>query len=71
MPDISMCSSEICPLTKKCYRHEDSGTKPTPMYQSYMLFDRENPRYKHDALETKLCIYFLERFEKTSKKVNK
>lgn len=36
MPDISMCK-EICPLSKECYRHEDSGTKPTRGRQSYFL----------------------------------
>jgi hypothetical protein len=26
MPDITMCVNQNCPLSKTCYRHEDSGT---------------------------------------------
>lgn len=35
MPDISMCAAE-CELSTECYRHQDSGTKPNPHWQSYM-----------------------------------
>lgn len=34
MPDITMCSSEICPKRKSCYRHE---AKPSE-WQSYADF---------------------------------
>lgn len=38
MPDISMCASVECPSRKSCYRHAESGTKPTEWRQSYMAF---------------------------------
>jgi len=38
MPDISMCANETCPRRQGCYRHEDSGTKPSEHRQSYMHF---------------------------------
>jgi hypothetical protein len=38
MPDISMCANKTCPLRARCYRHEDSGTVPTPRRQSWMAF---------------------------------
>ena len=37
MPDISMCDVNDCPLSKRCYRHEDSGTKPVNN-QLYVYF---------------------------------
>lgn len=36
MPDISMCLSPTCPLRGNCYRHEESGTKPSEFRQAYM-----------------------------------
>lgn len=38
MPDIAMCTSN-CPLSKTCYRHPDSGTKPSEFWQSWSSFD--------------------------------
>ena len=38
MPDMTMCANEDCPLRKKCYRHADSGTKPTEHWQFYSAF---------------------------------
>lgn len=29
MPDIAMCAVGTCPKSAMCYRHEDSGTKPS------------------------------------------
>jgi hypothetical protein len=37
MPDISMCVETNCPLKYDCYRHADSGTKPSP-FQTYSVF---------------------------------
>lgn len=34
MPDITMCQS-VCSRSKECYRHQDSGTKPTEHRQSW------------------------------------
>lgn len=39
MPDISMCAHAECPSRKSCYRHAESGTKPTERRQSYMAFE--------------------------------
>lgn len=36
MPDISMCAAKGCALSKQCYRHKDSGTKPNE-YQAYFM----------------------------------
>lgn len=38
MPDISMCTNTACKVSRICRRHEDSGTTPTPLRQSYMVF---------------------------------
>lgn len=38
MPDISMCGNRECPLREKCYRHPDSGTKPSPHWQAWTPF---------------------------------
>ena len=38
MPDISMCEVKDCQKSKECYRHKDSGTKPTEYRQAYILF---------------------------------
>jgi hypothetical protein len=46
MPDISMCESDTCPKSKTCYRHEDSGTKPSEFRQSYFIGnDPDNCKY--------------------------
>jgi len=46
MPDITLCNNQDCPLSKKCYRHEDSGTKPSEYWQSYADFE-----YTEDGCE--------------------
>ena len=38
MPDITMCTNEICPKKKKCYRHE---AEPSKLWQSYSEFNLE------------------------------
>lgn len=38
MPDISMCAAIFCPKSRQCYRHADSGTKPSEYLQSYSSF---------------------------------
>jgi len=38
VPDISMCAATKCPLSKDCYRHADSGTKPNEPWQTYSYF---------------------------------
>jgi hypothetical protein len=38
MPDISMCAAK-CPVSKKCYRHPDSGTEPTEWRQAWRAFE--------------------------------
>tara|TARA_B110000211_G_C13947725_1_gene494663 strand:+ start:219 stop:410 length:192 start_codon:yes stop_codon:yes gene_type:complete len=51
MPDISLCTSEICPMREKCYR---SVAKPNEHRQSYSNFDSViNPA--GDS-----CGYFME-----------
>ncbi len=35
MPDISMCGAADCPVSRRCYRHAASGTKPSALVQSY------------------------------------
>lgn len=37
MPDISMCNAQ-CPVSVKCKRHPNSGTKPS-WRQSWMAFE--------------------------------
>lgn len=54
MPDISMCEGFACPLKKKCYRCEESGTKPSEYRQSYFVVTP----YDH---EKETCNYFWER----------
>lgn len=39
MPDITMCAATGCPRAPACYRSPESGTKPTPMRQSYAMFE--------------------------------
>lgn len=34
MPDIAMCDS-VCPKSRECRRHRDSGTKPRNWFQSW------------------------------------
>lgn len=35
MPDISMCGS-VCPKSRECRRHEDSGTVASEWRQSWL-----------------------------------
>lgn len=42
MPDITMCDHCSCPLRVTCKRHEDSGTKPRPIHQSWGSY---SPRF--------------------------
>ena len=37
MPDISMCKA-ACEASSRCYRHSNSGTKPSEFRQSYSEF---------------------------------
>ena len=48
MPDITMCSSEECPLKKDCMRHE---VEPNEMHQSYSDF--------YDGNEDGDCDYYI------------
>lgn len=50
MPDISMCNSTLCPKRQECYRHEDSGTKPS-QWQAYFMVP---PLDQHGR-----CEYFI------------
>ncbi len=50
MPDISMCLNATCPLRVRCYRHQDSGTRPSEHRQAY------SPDFKPD--ENGNCRYF-------------
>jgi hypothetical protein len=43
MPDISMCTSAICPARRNCYRHAESGTQPTERQPYYVLGDEQGP----------------------------
>ena len=43
MPDIAMCRAGNCPLSTKCYRHEDSGTVPDKYRQSYVILADDDP----------------------------
>jgi len=47
MPDVTMCQNKDCPLSQKCYRHEDSGTKPSEYWQSYSVFKYVNGKCEH------------------------
>lgn len=38
MPDITMCMQDDCTRSKTCYRHKDSGTKPSEFMQYYFLW---------------------------------
>lgn len=45
MPDISMCRTE-CRKSTRCKRHQNSGTIPSPFWQSFMTYQpdtKENP----------------------------
>lgn len=35
--DYAMCRSKICRLSETCRRHPDSGTKPDPDYQCWLI----------------------------------
>jgi len=39
MPDISMCANTTCQSRRYCYRHHESGTKPSGRGQSYIAFE--------------------------------
>jgi hypothetical protein len=41
MPDISMCADNECPSRFTCYRHKDSGTKPSKYQQAYAAFNHD------------------------------
>ncbi len=43
MPDIMMCSAEVCDRSKICRRHKDSGTVPDPLWQSWWIRDEQSP----------------------------
>lgn len=38
MPDITMCNVATCHLAMRCYRHANSGTKPS-WRQSWATFE--------------------------------
>ena len=46
MPDIQMCSDEDCPFRTRCYRHPDSGTKPSEYWQAWGYFEKVGPPTK-------------------------
>ncbi len=58
MPDISMCMSKDCPSRKDCYRHHESGTKPSERRQSYMSFEPKR--------EWGMCDWFLRKARDTA-----
>lgn len=51
MPDITMCSDDLCPKAYNCYRHRFSGTKPSEYRQSMFV---KSPR-KDNELD---CDYY-------------
>lgn len=50
MPDITMCLNKTCQHSAKCYRHEDSGTKPCEFRQPYATLAPREDGY---------CIHFI------------
>lgn len=38
MADLTMCAAFYCPMSGSCGRHENSGAKPDPHYQSWGIF---------------------------------
>lgn len=53
MPDISMCSSDNCPMKDKCYRSTATASK----YQSYSNFEytcNENSGYTDFMLDKRM-----------------
>ncbi len=42
MPDIAMCAA-TCPVSRECYRHPDSGTKPREYRQTWAGFEPTGP----------------------------
>ena len=44
MPGLTMCASQECPTAKDCYRHPDSGTKPSDR-QSWAYFGAHGCEY--------------------------
>jgi len=37
MPDITMCTSDVCDLRTHCYRSPESGTKPSEYRQAWFF----------------------------------
>ncbi len=37
-PDFAMCQNPTCPSRDHCRRHEASGTRPNPRWQTYSGF---------------------------------
>lgn len=56
MPDIWMCDSKKCPLSRTCYRHKDSGTVPDEYRQAYFVLGREGSPSEDGG-----CEYFVRR----------
>lgn len=48
MPDITMCSTRICPLATKCYR---KTATPSEHWQSYALFEAAISAYNKTTCE--------------------
>lgn len=58
MPDITMCSSEQCPIRQRCYRHE---AKPNPYRQAYNdFYDAEKFASRSNVSEYQSCAEFVE-----------
>ena len=47
MPDIALCTRQVCPLKEKCYRHEATPEE----YQTYAMFE-----YDYNI---NTCEYFM------------
>ena len=43
MTDMMMCDAKGCDLSKRCYRHADSGTESDKYRQSYWLRNDDSP----------------------------
>jgi hypothetical protein len=61
MPDITCCSSQVCPIRNTCYRNPASGTKPSEYRQAYFMFDRDSQGYIDGKVETEDCIHYWKR----------
>lgn len=51
MPDLTMCMNNDCDLSRGCRRHQDSGTKPVSLRQSWSVF----PTFK----DKKGCLHLI------------